>query len=210
MADTKISALTAAASFLDADELMVNEAGAEKKVSGTQLKTWLGDMLQNQGTASQTLAAAASTYLTNSNISIPAAGLRVGTVFYYSAAISKAGVGVNTRQFFWRLGTAGTTADAAILTFTSDTPNATADSGNVEIVVTVRGPLGASCIAQGYLKMEHDAAAAGFSTKVSNVAFVTSAGFTSSTANLIAGLSCTTGIAEAITLTQVTAEAVGL
>lgn len=41
MADAKISALTAAGSFLLADELAVNEAGASKKVTGTQMQTGL-------------------------------------------------------------------------------------------------------------------------------------------------------------------------
>lgn len=39
MADTKISALTAAGSFLLADEVPVNEAGTTKKVTGTQIQT---------------------------------------------------------------------------------------------------------------------------------------------------------------------------
>ncbi len=42
MAGTKISALTAAASFLSADELPTNEAGTTKKVTGTQIRTWIG------------------------------------------------------------------------------------------------------------------------------------------------------------------------
>ncbi len=37
MADSKITNLTAAGSFLLADELPVNEAGADKKVTGTQI-----------------------------------------------------------------------------------------------------------------------------------------------------------------------------
>jgi hypothetical protein len=38
MADTKISALPAAASFLEADEFAVNEAGVSKKVTGNQMQ----------------------------------------------------------------------------------------------------------------------------------------------------------------------------
>ena len=37
MSDTKVSALTAAAAFLLADEIPVNEAGTSKKVTGTQM-----------------------------------------------------------------------------------------------------------------------------------------------------------------------------
>lgn len=42
MADTKISALTAAASALGADEFAVNEAGTSKKVTLTQVATFIG------------------------------------------------------------------------------------------------------------------------------------------------------------------------
>src|SRR5205809_7809241 len=42
MAGSKISGATAATAFLDADEFPVNEAGVSKKVTGTQLKTWMG------------------------------------------------------------------------------------------------------------------------------------------------------------------------
>jgi hypothetical protein len=38
MADTKISALTAATAFLEADEFAVNEAGTSKKVTGNQMQ----------------------------------------------------------------------------------------------------------------------------------------------------------------------------
>lgn len=41
MPDTKISALPAAASFLAADQIPVNEGGTTKRVTGTQLQTFL-------------------------------------------------------------------------------------------------------------------------------------------------------------------------
>ena len=44
MADTKISALTAAASALTTQEFAANEAGASKKVTGAQLKTLINDV----------------------------------------------------------------------------------------------------------------------------------------------------------------------
>lgn len=41
MADTKISALTAAASALAADEFAINEAGTSKKLTMAQVETYL-------------------------------------------------------------------------------------------------------------------------------------------------------------------------
>lgn len=52
-ADTKISALTAAASVAAANEFAINEAGTSKKVTAAQIKTYVGPTLiaGNSGTA---------------------------------------------------------------------------------------------------------------------------------------------------------------
>jgi len=55
VADTKISALTAASAAAGANELPINEAGTTKKVTGTQLKTFM-----NVGTTTNDNAAAGS------------------------------------------------------------------------------------------------------------------------------------------------------
>src|SRR5256885_7519892 len=96
MADTKISALTAATSFLDADEFPVNEAGTSKKVSGTTLKAWVGTVLNNFSTASQAPAATTRTYLTGSNITVPVGKLRIGTFFRWKFNMTKTGAGTAT------------------------------------------------------------------------------------------------------------------
>lgn len=62
-ADTKISALTAAGSALGADEVPINEAGTTKKVTLTQVKTFLG-------TAFTGLALNGSTLSTQSKLTI--------------------------------------------------------------------------------------------------------------------------------------------
>src|SRR6266705_2914519 len=41
MPDTKISALTAASSFVGTDQIPVNEAGTTKRVTGAQIQAWL-------------------------------------------------------------------------------------------------------------------------------------------------------------------------
>jgi hypothetical protein len=45
VADTKISALTAASAVADANEFAINEAGTSKKVTALQLRTYVGDTL---------------------------------------------------------------------------------------------------------------------------------------------------------------------
>lgn len=44
MADTKISALTAVAAVLAAQEFAVNDAGTSKKATAAQIKTWMNSM----------------------------------------------------------------------------------------------------------------------------------------------------------------------
>jgi hypothetical protein len=158
-------------------------------------------------TAAQTPGAGASTYLTNSNIAVPVGLLRVGTVFRWTFAFSKTGAGTAARAHIVRIGTAGTTSDAAILTFTSGTPTAVADQGFQQIVVTIRGPLSASCIAQGVLFATHQLSTTGLFANETEVLHVTSGTFDATTANLIVGLSVTTGASEALTYAQMYVEA---
>ena len=210
MADTKVSALTAATSFLDADEFPVNEAGISKKVSGTLLKAWIGDVLGNQSTADQTINASTTAYLTNSNMAVPVGKLRVGSVFLWRVWVNKTAAGTLGVVFTVRLGTAGTTADAAVLTFTLPTATGVADEGYIDIVVTVRGPLSGSGILQGGLRMTHNLSATGFATIPCVSLAVTSSTFDVTTANLIVGLACTTPASTVLLFRQITAEAKNL
>ncbi len=209
-ADSKISALTAASSVVDSNELEINESGTSKKITVTQIKTWAGNVMRNQSTATQAPSAGASTYLTNSSIAVPAAALRIGTVFRWTLAFSKTAAGTAARAHVVRIGTAGTTADAAILTFTSGTPTAAVDQGYQTITVIIRGPLSASCIAQGTSLGSHQLSTTGLFANETEVLLVTSATWNCTTANLIVGLSVTTGAAEALTYEQVIVEALNL
>jgi hypothetical protein len=217
MADTKISALTAATSFLDADEFPINEAGTSKKVTGTLLNAWVGGMLGNQSIADQAPAAATLTYLTGSNIAVPVGKLRIGSRFRWYLIGTKTAAGLTTgRAIHVRIGTAGTTGDTAVCTFTSaGTPAATVDTGVWEIIVTIRGPLSASCIASGGLTLNRGvgtAAAGGLLASGVNIENLqnTSAGFDATVSNLIVGLSITTAAAEVITFQEVWVDASNL
>ncbi len=74
MADTKISALTAATVAAGANEFAINEAGTSKKLTGTLLKTFVGRTLitGNSGTVGQGSAIAeTSQILIANNADIP-------------------------------------------------------------------------------------------------------------------------------------------
>ena len=210
MADTKISALAAASVVADANEIPINEAGTTKKVTALQFKAYIGESLNNASVADQAISATTA-YVTNSNIPVPVGKLRIKTVFKYHLTITKTAAGVTAGcAVIWKLGAAGTTGDASILTFTFGTPTGAADVAEIDIEVTIRGPLSASCIASGDARMNHNLASTGFSTLPSEVKQVTSGAFDATAANLIAGLTITTTALSVWTVTQCIAEAINL
>jgi hypothetical protein len=160
---------------------------------------------KNCSVADQTINAAVSALLIGSNLSVPSEKLRIGSVFRWRIAISKTAAGTAANIFIFRLGTAGTIADAAILTFTLPIGTAIADVGEIEITVTIRGPLNASCIAQGQLKLIHNLAATGLAIIPCVVINATSGVFNATTAGLIASVSCTTAASTVLTFQQVIA-----
>jgi hypothetical protein len=161
----------------------------------------------NASVADQTINAASSALLTGSVIPIPVGKLRIGTVFRFRIGLSKTAAGTAANTFIFRLGTNGTIADAAIITFTLPVGTAVADSGQIDITITIRGPLSASCIAQGLFSMVHNLSATGLATVPCVVLRVTSGVFNATTANLFASLSCTTAASTVLTFQQVQAEA---
>ena len=210
MADTKISGLTAATVMADANEFAINEAGASKKLTGTLIKDWAGNILRNVSTADQSPGAGATTYLTNSNIAVPTAKLRIGSWFRWTLTMTKTAAGAAARSHLIKLGTAGTTGDATIITLTSGTPTAAADTGQTIITCVIRGPLSASCIANGAAHSIHNLSTTGLYPNETESLQVTSGTFDATTASLIIGLAVTTGASEALTYQQVIAEAFNL
>ena len=164
----------------------------------------------NASVADQTINANSSALLTGSVISIPAGKLRVGTILRWRIALSKTASGTAANTFIVRLGTTGTISDAAILTFTLPVGTAVIDAGQIEILVTIRGPLGASCIAQGQLTLIHNLSATGLATVPCVVLNATSGGFNSTTANLSASVSCSTAVSTVLTFQLVQSEAINV
>lgn len=180
-----------------------------KQVFVGSVPTLVGS-LTNQSTADQTINAATTALLTGSLLSVPTGKLRLGTTFRFSVAMTKTAAGTAANVFTFRVGTAGTTSDAAICTFTLPIATGVVDVATIEILVTVRGPLSASCVAQGNLSLTHNLAATGFATIPCVVINVLSGTFDATVANLKASLSCTTAASTVLTFQQVVAEAINL
>ena len=164
----------------------------------------------HQGLADQQISAATA-YVTNSNIAVPAGKLRIGTVLRWRLAVTKSAAGTTAGcAVLLKIGTLGTTGDATILTFTLGTPTGAADTGYISVDVVIRGPLSASCIATGICQLTHNLASTGFSNIACEAKQATSAGFDATVANLICGLTITTTTASVWTVTSVIAEAKNL
>lgn len=194
----------------DANEFEINEGGTSKKLTGTLVKAWVGTMLVNQSTADQSPGAGATTYLTNSSITIPTGKLRIGTWFRWTLVFTKTAAGTAARSHLIKLGTAGTTGDATIITLTSGTPSGAVDTGVQIITCTIRGPLSASCIAAAGSQAIHQLSTTGLFANETEALQVTSGTFDATTASLIIGLAVTTGASEALTYQQVLVEAYNL
>jgi hypothetical protein len=155
----------------------------------------LSGRILNYNTA-DVVANAADTYLTGSNLVVPTGMvLQVGTMFRWTLYMTKTAAGVAAPIWAVHVGTAGTVADAARVTFTQVAlQTAVIDTGVVEITAILRN-VGAAGVLAGGLAMTHVLAATGFSTLTDNVMQVTSAGFDTTIAGTIIGVSVNPGAA---------------
>jgi hypothetical protein len=98
----------------------------------------------------QSLVASSANLVTGTSIALPTNGLRVGSKFRFDIIVTKTGAGTATWTAVVKYGTANTTSDAAIATFTSGTNTALADVADITIFVEVL-TLGASATAKSFM-----------------------------------------------------------
>ena len=169
----------------------------------------LGGSVHNYSTADQAMGTG-DTYITGSNIAVPPHLMQVGTIFRWRFVASKTAFGTAAPVFIVRVGTNGSTADTARLTFTQVALQTGAvDTGVWDITAVLRN-IGASGVLAGMLTMTHVLAITGFSTLGANVQQVTSAGFDTTVASSIVGVSGNYGASSVVTLQAITAEALNL
>jgi hypothetical protein len=148
-------------------------------------------------TTSTSNAFAADTYLAGSQIALPTGGWIAGSKYRCVFDLTKTGAGTAALAVTLRVGAAGTTSDAAILTFTFGAGTAAGDTGVFTVEAHFR-TVGATTTAvmAGYCSCSHHLAATGLiSTGASGfgVISVVSSGFDSTTANNFLGLSVNGG-----------------
>lgn len=164
----------------------------------------LDGVIRNWSTA-DVVANAADTYLAGSALVVPQHLLQAGATFKWRLAMTKTAAGVATPTWTVRVGTAGTVADAARILFTGPAQTAAVDAGAVEINVILRN-IGAAGVLAGVLELAHNLAITGFATSQTPVLQVSSAGFDTTVAGLIVGLSCNPGAAGVWTHQVIAAE----
>jgi len=161
--------------------------------------------LRSNANTGDVVATGVDTYLTGSNLLIPTAGLQVKTVLRWRFFVTKTGAGVVAPIWSVRVGTAGTTADTVRLTFTGPAQTGAADTAEILIEAILRNT-GAAGVLAGGLTLQHNLAATGFANQGAVVLQVTSAGFLTTTPNLIIGVSVDPGAAGVWTHTNVRGE----
>lgn len=202
-ADLKFSTATLGAA-LDGTELLgMTQGGNDRSLTSRMIAAYVGEGLGNQSIANQACPAASTTYLTNSNNIVPTGErVKVGTVFRWHGTMTKTAAGTAANSILVKIGTAGTSADATILTFTLPAGTAAADTGYFEINVVVR-VIGASAVINGTCLVTHNLATTGIININQVVLNVTSSTFNSNVDLLNWGLAFTSGTSVAWTFTQI-------
>jgi hypothetical protein len=133
---------------------------------------------------------AADTYMTGTLVNVGTAGSwKAGMVYVATFDMVKTAAGTATPIVVVRMGTLGTTGDAAILTFTHTAGTAAADTGAFQITVEFRSVgSGTSAVIAGISECRHQLASTGL-TSAGTAGYqavpVASSGFNSTTSNII-------------------------
>lgn len=209
--DRVLGRLTAGAG--DVEEIAMTAAGRalvdDADVATQRATLALRREVYGQSTVAQGPGFAADTYVTGSSISVPASSLNVGSRYHLVFDVSKTAAGTATPILVIRFGTNGSTADAAILTFTFLAGTAAADIGTFQVWVTFR-TVGASAVIQGTAQCQHRLSTTGLQNQPGTTLQVTSGTFDSTVANSIIGASINGGTSAAWTMQLVQAELTNL
>lgn len=163
--------------------------------------------LSNFSTVNQSFTAATRTYMTGSNIAVPVTKLQIGSCFRWGFSLTKNANGTATSTIDICVGTAGTTADTARVSFTKPAGTAVADEAWFQVMCVCRGPLSASGIFVGQMQMTHNLQITGHAVIPCVVVNTVSGAFDVTTAGLIVGLCITTGTADVCNTQIMQAEA---
>lgn len=191
----------------------VDTADNKVKINNSSVIQKLVDDAQARGNFSTAQVAggyASDTYLAGSSITIPPNGWQAGGRYTCMFDMVKTGAGTAAFTINLRLGNAGSTSDASLISFAFTVGTANADTGTFVVTAHFRTVgSGTSAVVVGSAECRHALAATGLTTLgASGQAQITSAssGFDSTTANGVLGLSVNGGASFSGTNTIVQAE----
>ena len=189
----------------DLSDTTDDATGTYKKLEVDDLAAGLRTLLCNQSVSAQS-PFSSDTYLVGSREVFPTNYPVVGTSYRCVFDVTKTAAGLATPIITVRIGTAGTTADTAICTFTFGAGTAAADAGVFEVFCTFRTVgSGTSAVLQGVARLTSNLTTTGISNAV-KARVSTSSGFNSTTASLGIGVSYNGGASAAHTIQLVRAE----
>jgi hypothetical protein len=210
---TEVPNLPSVGTPADTDVFHLVSAGASSKMTLNALTSYIESRgRQTSASIAQQALSTADVYLAGSSVSIPAGRLQARSMYRARIDLSKtSAAGTAAPVLSVRIGTAGTTADAARATLTFAAQTAVADDGFIDLYVTFRS-VGAStsAVIQAAALLDHRLAATGLSTANTSIARNTGAGFDSTVANLKIGCSINMGASFAGTTDLVQAELMNL
>jgi hypothetical protein len=161
--------------------------------------------------ADQAIAAATLTEITGSVISVPPQGFQIGTKLRWTIeGVTSVAAGTAANTIVVRLGTTGTSADAAVATFTTGVGSAiTAVPFKIVIDLTIR-TLGAAATAIAYCMIDSGllGVAEGFIAQANNILVAVMATFNTTTVQQFWGVSLTTGASKTVTIQECSVEVV--
>jgi hypothetical protein len=162
----------------------------------------------NGSIAAQGPGFAADTYLVGSDVRLGNRLPKARTLYQCTFDVSKTAAGTATPIIILRIGTAGSTADAARVTFTFPAQTAIADVGTFSVWALFRS-VGAAGIVQGRANLVHrgpTTGLTGLSVEPGPTVQAVSAAFDTAVANSIIGLSVNGGGSAAWTVQLVEAK----
>lgn len=166
----------------------------------------------NASVADQAVTGGTLTLINGTLLTLPPQALQIGTVLNFACIGTSIANGVAANTIVIRLGTTGTTADAAIATFTTTAGTAAISTYKIECNITCRSAPSATAAFTGTCVVNNGSATgtgAGFINSLVNVLPGTMAtGNTLTSGLLYAHMTITSGAAKNLTITQAWSEVI--
>jgi hypothetical protein len=184
--------------------ILYNDSVSKLPTFRTSVKVQTIGEVRNASVAAQAFTTT-EIYLTGSALAVPGHLLQAGATFRWQIVATKT-AGTAAPVFIVRIGTLGTTGDAAICTFTGfATPSSATDTAFVDILGIIR-TTGASATSEWGIRMAHQLAATGWANLDHAVERKDGTTFNSTTAALIVGVTFNHSTAGAGNIEMVSAE----